>query len=946
MKRLLLLQILFFSFFVGHGQGIQRWFEDFEGEANGATSGTAAGTPGGTWSVTTTPSGGAASFSRQNYFYNRFSINQTGNEGVWASSVVDISSTGQAALDISLVSYYGGSGDYVRAYYKLNGGAEVLFGEALGQTGAYNITSQASIVLTGTSVQIIVRGMENTAGSTGGYPNMMRVDDVEITQVSTLYSRNGGGNWGTSGTWSTVALNGVSCACTPDNTTNVVVGNSDVVSITGASSAINITVQNSSTLRWTTNNVALNVSRGGSVTVSNTAQINHNGNTGASIVFPVAAAVGLTVNSSNANALLIGDISITGAPTLTISGTGNITTADDFLVSSAATITNSLTGTLTITDDLNFNTTNATFTNNRTLTAGDLIVNDNADDGNTFTNASTGTLTVATINTNSANFTLNNSGTINQTSNFVNSVAGSSFNNLNGSTWNFAGTTFANARLFCNNGTNTFNYNLGGDQSIITPQDAYSNLTLSNSGIKTMQAAFAVNGNLSISGLAQFDVTTFNRALSVGGNWTVTSTNADPFAQRSGVLTFNGSGNQTLSTVLAGGETFHNVVVNKPGGSLNLSSNFILGGTTGTGLTLTQGVINSSSSAMVIVNNGVTTNSGDADSFVDGPIQRVGSTAYTFPTGDGTVWARIAVVPTGVSTFTAQYFFSPYSSLSNDGSMDNASGKEYWTLDRTAGGNATVQLFWESNTRSEIDDITTTDLIVARYNGTNWTSAGRSAISSLPITTGSVTSSAVSSFSPFTFGSLGYPNNPLPVLLNFFDARLENDKVNLTWETASELNNDFFTIEKTSDLESFEEVVKRDGQGTTHDVHRYSAVDYYPYFGRSYYRLRQTDFDGKFTFSNIQVIDYTGTSMASLHAYPSPSEGKRIVIEVRGLEGVNSMPVQLINMKGQRILEQTFEVKTPGLFKEELEMSTPLPVGVYIIKAGPTLLLTQKIVVE
>ncbi|MCH8319186.1 MAG: hypothetical protein IIA88_11950 [Bacteroidetes bacterium] len=66
-----------------------------------------------------------------------------------------------------------------------------------------------------------------------------------------------------------------------------------------------------------------------------------------------------------------------------------------------------------------------------------------------------------------------------------------------------------------------------------------------------------------------------------------------------------------------------------------------------------------------------------------------------------------------------------------DGSLNNRSVVEYWTLTRDAGtSNVTVKLFWEDTARSRITDIVSGDLVVARYNGVDWTSEGQSAITS------------------------------------------------------------------------------------------------------------------------------------------------------------------------------------------------------------------------
>ncbi len=109
--------------------------------------------------------------------------------------------------------------------------------------------------------------------------------------------------------------------------------------------------------------------------------------------------------------------------------------------------------------------------------------------------------------------------------------------------------------------TGSVNYNSAGNQTVLAL--TYHSLISSNNGVKELSANTTVNGDLVISGNAQLDVTNNNYALTVGGNWIVNSTNSDPFVEQNGTVTFNTSaGTKTLTTVLAGGETFYNLVSN------------------------------------------------------------------------------------------------------------------------------------------------------------------------------------------------------------------------------------------------------------------------------------------------------------------------------------------------------------------------------------------------
>ena len=114
-------------------------------------------------------------------------------------------------------------------------------------------------------------------------------------------------------------------------------------------------------------------------------------------------------------------------------------------------------------------------------------------------------------------------------------------------------------------------------------------------------------------------------------------------------------------------------------------------------------------------------------------------------------------------------------------------------------------------------------------------------------------------------------SGPLPIELIGFSAELANGEVQLQWSTASELNNNYFTIERASDIEKFETIgTPISGKGTTNNKSNYNAQDENPIYGRSYYRLKQTDFDGKFTYSDLQVVNYEGPRFTSLQVYPIP----------------------------------------------------------------------------
>lgn len=97
----------------------------------------------------------------------------------------------------------------------------------------------------------------------------------------------------------------------------------------------------------------------------------------------------------------------------------------------------------------------------------------------------------------------------------------------------------------------------------------------------------------------------------------------------------------------------------------------------------------------------------------------------------------------------------------------------------------------------------------------------------------------------------------LPIELISFEAKMNNNKqVDIFWATASELNNDFFTIERSADGVNWEIVTTAAGAGNSIYRIDYAAYDSRPLSGISYYRLKQTDFDGAFEYSNIVSVFY------------------------------------------------------------------------------------------
>ncbi|MBI1225587.1 MAG: T9SS type A sorting domain-containing protein [Bacteroidetes bacterium] len=107
-----------------------------------------------------------------------------------------------------------------------------------------------------------------------------------------------------------------------------------------------------------------------------------------------------------------------------------------------------------------------------------------------------------------------------------------------------------------------------------------------------------------------------------------------------------------------------------------------------------------------------------------------------------------------------------------------------------------------------------------------------------------------------------------PVELTDFKANQNQGNMYLTWQTASELNNSLFSIEKSTNSFDFKEIGVVSGNGTSTETHNYSFIDYFPVAGNNYYRLRQEDFDGHIEYSKVVNVFYIDAKQ-EISLYPT-----------------------------------------------------------------------------
>ncbi|MBC3538620.1 T9SS type A sorting domain-containing protein [Rufibacter sp. H-1] len=142
--------------------------------------------------------------------------------------------------------------------------------------------------------------------------------------------------------------------------------------------------------------------------------------------------------------------------------------------------------------------------------------------------------------------------------------------------------------------------------------------------------------------------------------------------------------------------------------------------------------------------------------------------------------------------------------------------------------------------------------------------------------------------------------NPLPVTLTRFGGVSRNGGVELTWSTASEINNDRFEIERSANGKDFSKVGEVKGNGNSATLNNYAFTDHAAAAGTVYYRLRQVDFDGAFEYSKVISVSHaTGAvAQAAINVYPNPVTNGRVA--VRFQEQVSGgATIRLSDMSGR-----------------------------------------------
>jgi hypothetical protein len=513
---------------------------------------------------------------------------------------------------------------------------------------------------------------------------------------------------------------------------------------------------------------------------------------------------------------------------------------------------------------------------------------------------------------------------------------------------------------------------LNADVAGITNVDGILSLT---TGTFTANGLTDVDGTLSIEGTGTYDADGQFTADGGGavtftaeGNLVCSNTSDNTFGTLTstlGKVTFDAVGTQALPD-----ETFHDLTVNNAT-NLTMANGVRVDGD----LDFTSGDIITNDNKLTIGTLGTISNATDAAhvnvSDPSGYLAKMFApplATFSFPVGNGSILRPIDLKPNAASTFDVRYDDEKFtagggnilaasgalgsgwaggyiSGYANNNSTDIGGAANtpvippsrgyHYNISRSVGtANATLTVNWTDSDQFGSDGPGTpalpanvTGITWAEWNGAAW-----DVIASNPtgtIDAGQVNTTGVVDFSltNFTLGSLD-GSNYLPIDLVSFDGQCIDNKTNLEFVVASQVNNDYFTIKRSTNNLEWEEVGYINGGGTNNEEITYTWTDYFPKSGVNYYKLFQTDIDGlSKSFSPIAIN--CESKVDDYQIYPNPTND-RVSVEF-DLEYYQGDDIQMVlkDFKGVIVKLNPIELKR-GYNYFEVDLSN-IPNGFYVL---------------
>jgi Secretion system C-terminal sorting domain len=353
--------------------------------------------------------------------------------------------------------------------------------------------------------------------------------------------------------------------------------------------------------------------------------------------------------------------------------------------------------------------------------------------------------------------------------------------------------------------------------------------------------------------------------------------------------------------------------------------------------TFVSGVFTTTNTNILTINDNATIIGTDLDAgsnkYVNGPLKKIGNDAFAFPVGKQSHGCRPIFISAPLSTtdeFRAELIRGDAGLLGpiTASGLQKVSGCEYWYLDRLAGTSSVdVSLSWSSespcNAQSYVTDLPS--LVAAHFNGTSWDAYGNDGGTAGNAVKGTVTWNNVSTFSPFSLGSLLWWTNPLTVKFINLQASEKNNQVKVEWANIAETGVDKYFVEHSTDGRSFTEITNSSARRNNGDKTDYSWWHLTPASGINYYRIKAIEYSGEITYSVIVRVTI-GKTNNDFIVYPNPVKAGQVTISASAL-AAGKYDIVVLNMSGQKVMQTSLnhgggsvsmQVKLPGSIKAGL----------------------------
>lgn len=459
---------------------------------------------------------------------------------------------------------------------------------------------------------------------------------------------------------------------------------------------------------------------------------------------------------------------------------------------------------------------------------------------------------------------------------------------------------------------------------------AATQVTVEGDVLNQNAATISNNGTIDLSGNWIHNAanncfgTSIGTVILSGPNQTIGGSNTTLFNN----LTLDGSGTKTLliNTTVGG---------NAGGGILDIGKrNLILN-------SKTMFLNNSSTGAIAFNNNGFITSeqTNNSSKIIWSINSTVGAHIIPFGTALGVQIpftynltagnagnVTVSTYPTPANNLPLPVTPLAVTHIRNNAGVDNSANtvNRFWEVDNTGTTTAALTFTWASTENAANGNSNPrAQRWIAPAVAWQTPLAGQTNPTTQSVTVPNVT---YNSFGPW---AVSLSTSPLPIQLISFEAQaVDNKKVLCEWITATEINNDYFTVERSANGQDFEETGIVDGAGNSNSILNYNFTDENPFSGVSYYRLKQTDFNGQFTYSNVVSVTIKKSFNTQASIYPNPAHNN--FTTAFNFDFEQPVLLQVYDMAGRKVLTENF-IATEGVNSRKTDVSQ-IANGVYIVE--------------